>query len=250
MFNQIKETNKPLPYQTFSIVLSAAAVTLGTFVFPNFINVFGSSKVDINFTQYLSLIFQHGYDFKSGIIHFIGCAVILLFVGGSLEKIIGPNRFFVFNMFIILVYGLAHKFIGMIGHGLSPLLFAYVPFIAYSLNEGRLIKTRSMYDEYYKTLWAFILIILIVFPLLFSIIPIFFDSDASFTEQIIYGNILHLILLLTGLIFMYSWRETARHRLLYFAKKKKFPPHRWEKFSPYLAFVYPLILFLVFITNK
>ena len=61
MFNQIKETNKPFPYQTFGIVLSAAAVTLGTLIFPNFINVFGSNKTDINFIQHLSLIFQHGY---------------------------------------------------------------------------------------------------------------------------------------------------------------------------------------------
>jgi len=250
MFNEIKQSNKPLPYQTFSILLCAAAVTLGTLILPNFTNVFGSNKVDINLTQYLSLIFQHGYDFKSGVLHFIGCAIILLLMGGTLEKIIAPIRFFVFNMTIILVYGVAHKILGMIGHGLTPLLFAYVPFIAYSLNEGRLIKTRSMYDEYYKTLWALILIVVIIIPILLSAIPIFFDSDASFTEQIILGNLLHIILIITGFIFTYFWKETARHRLLHFAKKRKFPSHRFEKFTPYLAIVYPLILLLVFITNK
>lgn len=250
MFNEIKLTNKPIPYQTFSIALCAAAVTLGTLIFPNFANVFGSNKIDINLTQYLSLIFQHGYDFKSGVMHFIGCVIILLLMGGTLEKTIGPNRFFVFNMVIILTYGVAHKLIGMIGHGLTPLLFAYVPFIAYSLNEGRLIKTRSMYDEYYKTLWALILIVLIVIPILLSAIPIYFDSDATFTEQIFLGNVLHIILLIIGLLFTLYWKETARHRLLYFAKKKKFPPHRFEKFTPYLAIIYPLILLLVFITNK
>lgn len=250
MFNQIKESNKPLPYQTFSIALCAVAVTFGTFFFPNFSNVFGSNKIDINLTQYLSLIFQHGYDFTSSAIHFIACVIILLFMGGTLEKIIAPNRFFVFNMVIILVYGVSHKIIGMIGHGLTPLLFAYIPFIAYSLNEGRLIKTRSMYDEYYKTLWALILIVVIMIPILLSAIPIYFDSDATFTEQIILGNILHIILLIVGLLFTYFWKETARHRLLYFAKKKKFPPHGYEKLTPYLAFVYPIILFLVFITNK
>lgn len=250
MFNEIKQTNKPIPYQTFSIALCAAAVTLGTLIFPNFSNVFGSNKIDINLTQYLSLIFQHGYDFKSGLMQFIGCVVILLLLGGTLEKIIGPNRFFVFNMVIILIYGVAHKVIGMIGHGLTPLLFAYVPFVAYSLNEGRLIKTRSMYDEYYKTLWALILVVLIVIPILLSVIPIFFDSDATITEQLFLGNILHIILLITGVIFTFSWKETARHRLLYFAKKKKFPPHRFEKYTPYLAIIYPLILLLVFITNK
>jgi len=250
MFNQIKETNKPFPYQTFAIVLTAACVTFGTFAIPNFINVFGSNKTDINNIQYLSLIYQHGYDFKSGVIHFIGAAIIFLFMGGTLEKLIGPNRFFVFNISIILVYGLAHKLIGLIGHGLTPILFAYVPFIAYSLNEGRLIKTRSMYDEYYKTLWALVLSVVILIPILFSIIPIYFDSDATFTQQIFRGNILHLILLLVGLLFAYLWKEIARHRLLHFAKKKKFPPHRYEKFSPYLALVYPIILLFVFITNK
>lgn len=250
MFNQIKESNKPFPYQTFSIVICAASVTFGTLVFPNFINVFGSNKSDINIIQHLSLIFQHGYDLKSGIIHFIGCAVILLFMGGTLEKIIGPNRFFILNLTIILVYGLSHKLIGMIGHGLTPLLFAYVPFIAYSVNEGRLIKTRSMYDEYYKTLWALILIVLILIPILLSIIPIYFDSNASFAQQIVLGNVLHLILLITGASIAYRWKEIARHRLLYFAKKKKFPPHRFEKYTPYLSIVYPLILLFVFITNK
>jgi membrane associated rhomboid family serine protease len=250
MFNQIKETNKPLPYQTFSIVLSAAAVTLGTLIFPNFINVFGSNKTDISSIQNLSLIFQHGYDLKSGMVHFLGCAVLLLFMGGTLEKLMGPNRFFVFNMVIILAYGISHKLIGMIGHGLTPLLFAYVPFIAYSLNEGRLIKTRSMYDEYYKTLWAMILIVIILIPILLSIIPIYFDSNAHFSEQVILGNVLHVILLIVGAIFAFRWKETVRHRLLYFAKKKKFPPHRFERFTPYLAIVYPLILLFVFITNK
>ena len=78
-----------------------------------------------------------------------------------------------------------------------------------------------MYDEYYKTLWALILIVIIVIPILLSIIPIYFDSDATFAEQVIKGNILHLLLLILGMVFMYLWKEQARQRLLYFAKKKK-----------------------------
>lgn len=251
MFNEIKGSNKPFPYQTFTIMLCAIGVTFGTvFIFTNFTMVFGSFRTDLNPVQYLSLIFQHGYDAKSGILHLTGCLIIFIFMGGTLEKIIDPNRFMILNLGIILIYGTAHKLFGLIGHGLTPVLFAYTPLIAYSLYEGRLIKTRSMYDEYYKTLWALILIVLIVIPVLLSIIPIYFDSHSNLTEQIYKGNILHLVLLLAGLGFTQLFKEHARHRLLYFAKKKKFPPHYKERLSPFLAFVYPGILLLVFILLK
>ncbi len=250
MFNQIKETNKPFPFQTFSIAFCSVAITIGTIIFPNFSTVFGSSQPDLKFIQYFSLAFQHGYDTNSAIIHMGGCVVILLFIGGSLEKILGPNRFFLFNIAILCVYAVAHQIIGLIGHGLTPVLFAYVPFIAYAANEGRLIKTRSMYDEYYKTLWFLILVVLLVIPILLSIIPIYFDSNAHLTYQIILGNSLHLILLLTGLAFTYQWKDAARHRLIYFSKKKKFPSYRFEKYSPFLALFYPLLLLFILIMNK
>lgn len=251
MFNEIKGINKPFPYQTFSIAICAFGVTIGTsFIFTNFKIVFGSFGGELNLLQYFSLIFQHGYDSLSGIFHLLGCLIIFLFMGGSLEKMLGPNRFLLFNLSIIFIYGASHKLIGMIGHGLTPLLFAYLPFIAYSVNEGRLIKTRSMYDEYYKTLWALILIVLIIIPVLLSIIPIYFDSNATITDQIFKGNILHLILLLTGVLLTFKWKEHIRHRLLYFAKKKKFPAHRFEKYTPFLSLIYPLILILIFISVK
>jgi hypothetical protein len=250
MFNQIKETNKPFPYQTFSIALCSIGVTVFTIFFPNLTHVYGSYKSDIGIVQYLSLPFQHGYDNPSALAHLFTCMIILTLIGATCEKLLGPNRFFVFNCIIIFIYAASHKLFGMIGHGLTPLLFAYVPVIAYGLNEGRLIKTRSMYDEYYKTLWALILVILILIPIMLSIIPIYFDSDASFSQQVIYGNILHLILLITGAIFIARWKETVRHRLLYFAKKKKFPPYRWEKFTPYLALSYPILLLIILIADK
>lgn len=250
MFNEIKNINKPFPYQSFSIALCAVGVTVGTLIFPNFNHVYGSFKSDINLLQYLSLPFQHGYDTSSAIVHLIPLVILFLFVGGTSEKLMGPNKFFLFNSLIILVYGIAHKVLGMIGHGLTPVLFAYVPIIGYSLNEGRLIKTRSMYDEYYKTLWAILLIIVILIPILLSFVPIYFDSNSTLSQQIIQGNLLHLVLLLTGLGYLRFTRETIRHRLLHFARKKKFLPHSYEKLTPYLALSYPLLLLLILLMDK
>lgn len=250
MFNEIKNINKPFPYQTFSIAICAVGVTIGTLIFPNFNTVFGSFKTDINGLQYLSLAFQHGYDSSSAIIHLTPLVILFLFVGGTSEKLMGPNKYFIFMMIIIVVYGIAHKVLGMIGHGLTPVLFAFTPIIGYSLNEGRLIKTRSMYDEYYKTLWAILLVIVILIPILLSFVPVYFDSNSSLSQQIIQGNLLHLILLITGLAYLRFTRETIRHRLLHFARKKKFLAHSHEKLTPYLALVYPLMLLLILLADK
>lgn len=250
MFNQIKEINNPFPYQTISIAVCSIGVTLSTLFFPNFVNVFGSYKADIDWPQYLSLPFQHGYDNTSALVHLLVSVIILLFIGGTSEKLLGPNRFFVFNLIMFFTYALFHKLLGKIGHGLTPILFSYVPVIAYSLTEGRLIKTRSMYDEYYKTLWALILFVLIAIPALLSVIPIYFDSNASILQQIISGNILHLILLIVGFSLLSYWRETVRHRLLAFARKKKFPEHRYAKYTSFLALFYPLLILFILLISK
>lgn len=250
MLSEIFNNKKPFPWQSISIMICSVLVTASTQIFTNLENVFGSFHKQTSIPQLFTLSFQHGFDTLSAILHLCINLVIMGYMGIITEKIIGSWRFFLLNFIAIISYGLFHKLLGMTGHGLTGLLWAYTPTVFYSLNEVRLLKTRSIFDDLYRTLRNITLIMFTVFPVLFAIIPIHFESELPIYIAFIEGNVFIFTATLTGAIYMLIFKEQIRKRLKVFAKKKKFDDEHTDKFEIYYALFYPFLILTGFILSR
>lgn len=250
MFSEILGQRQIRAYQVYSLILCCVVVTVAGMIFPNLHRIFGSFDDHASMMQRLTLVFQHGFDDLSGMIHLFVNVLLFLFIGISTERILGPFYFFILNLSAILFYIFIHSVFDLIGHGAAGVLYAYAPVIFYSLNEGQLLKTRSVFDETYRNLRNVLVIMYTVFPLLMAVVPIHFDSDLPFIQALLYGNIFHISATLLGIVFMFIFREKIRLRLKHFAKKKKFAPEPTDKFALWFAMVYPFFILTAFILSR
>lgn len=250
MFSEIYGSKQPAPWQSYSLILCSIAVTVASLVFPNLRQVFGSFDESTGMLQRLTVAYQHGFESTSSIVHLIVDVVLFLLIGVFVEKILGAWMFFILSFSAILFYILVHQIFGMTGHGGSGLIWAYAPIVFYTLNEGRLLKTRSQFDEMYRTLRSVLVVMYTIIPVLMSIIPIYFDSESPLFQSIINGNLFHVTATLWGFGFLMLFREEIRARLKQFAKKKKFEPLATDSFSLILPWAYPLLILAGFILSR
>jgi hypothetical protein len=249
MFDDIKTTWRPWPIVCTVFTLTFTAVTLSTVFFTNLRNSIGCYSGDCSFIQRLTVAYQHGFDEISALIHLMVDIVLMILLGTFTEKVLGNFRFFILVFSTILVYTIIHNIFGMIGHGASPIIYAFVPIIFYALTEGRLIKTRSAYDDHYRELRNVLVVVVFILPVLFSFVPINFDSNFNWFDSIIYGNLFNAVGLLCGIFFLYIFKAHIRTNLKTVSRKKKFDPDILENETKYIAVVLfpaiPLIAFLL-----
>jgi membrane associated rhomboid family serine protease len=250
MLSEIYNYKKNIPWQSLSIIACSVAVTTSTQFFTNLENVFGSFNKQTSIPQLFTLSFQHGFDTLSAVLHLLVNLILMAYLAVMTEKIAGSWRFFLLNVIAIITYGLFHKLLSMTGHGLTGLLWAYTPVIFYTLNEVRLLKTRSIFDDLYRSLKNILMAMFTVFPVLFAIIPIHFESELPLYKAVIEGNVFIFTATLTGFLFMLLFKEQIRKRLKSFAKKKKFDDEYADKFEIYYALFYPLLVFTGFILSR
>lgn len=250
MFSEIYGYRQSAPWQTYSLMFCAVMVTVATIVFPNLQHVFGSFDENTGTIERVTIPFQHGFDTISALIYLVVDLVIFAIIGIYLEKLIGGWNFFILNLLAMAVYVLMHITFNMTGHGGVGLYYAYTPVVFYTLNEGRLLKTRSVFDEFYSTLRIVLLLMFTVIPVLLSIIPIYFNTELPIYKSVFLGNLLPFFAVLSGMVFLYLFRENIRLRMKQFAKKKKFEIQQTDKYNIYLALIYPLIIFLAFILAR
>jgi hypothetical protein len=250
MFSEIYTSKQPAPLQSYSLILCSVAVTVATLVFPNLQHVFGSFDEGTDWVQRLTIAFQHGFEWRSSVVHLIVDVVLLAFIGIFAEKVLGSGLFFVLTVSTLLWYLIVHSVFGMMGHGGSGLTWAYAPVVFYVLNEGRLLKTRSQFDEFFRTLRMILLLMYLVVPVLMSIIPIYFDSETPIMRSVFYGNLFHITSTLWGVGFVMLFREDIRIRLKQFAKKKKFEPLSSDSYSAIFPWFYPLLLAAGFFLSR
>lgn len=248
MFDEIKSSWRPWPIVCTVFIFTFTAVTLSTVFFANLKSSMGCYSNDCSFIQRLTVAYQHGFDEISSLIHLMVDIVLMILLGTFTEKVLGNFRFLILTISTILLYTLVHNLFGMIGHGASPIIYAYVPFVFYSLTEGRLIKTRSAYDDHFRELRNVLIIVVFLLPVLFSFVPINFDSNFSWVDCIIYGNLFNLIGLVSGILFLSVYKNHLRSRLKTMSRKKKFDPDSFEKETKYLALIiFPLIPLVAFL---
>lgn len=248
MFDDIKTSWRPWPVVSTVFTLTFTAVTLATFFFTNLRNIMGCYTADCSFSQRLTVAYQHGYDEYSGIIHLIADIILMAILGTFTEKIMGSFRFFLLTLGTMMVYTLIHAVFKMIGHGASPIIYAYVPIVFYALNEGRLIKTRSAYDDHFSELRNVLIVVVFLLPVFFSFVPINFDSNFSLFESVIYGNFFNLLGLLCGVVGLQFFKQHIRSRLKTISRKKKFDPDMYERETRYAALIiFPLFALVAFL---
>lgn len=250
MFDDIKATWRPFPVVSLIFTLTFTAVTVATLLMTNLRNSMGCWSGDCDFGQRITVAYQHGFDEISAVIHLLVDIVLMIILGAYAEKIMGNFRFFILTVTTMFVYTFIHYLFKMIGHGASPIIYAYVPIVFYSLNEGRLIKTRSAYDDHFRELRNVLLVVVFVLPVLFSFVPINFDSNFSLADSILYGNLFNLVGLACGFVFLYLFRPHIRSRLKTISRKKKFDADIFENETRYASLIlFPLLAALAFLLN-
>ena len=249
MFDDIKASRSPFPFVTLIFSLCFTLITLGTIFIGNLKNVMGCYSDECSLIQTLTISFQHGFDEISSLIHLIVDLVLMIFLGIFAEKVMGSYRFFLLTLSSMLVYSLTHYFFKMQGHGTSAVIYSYVPIVFYCLNEGRKIKTRSAYDDHYSELKNILLVTVTILPVLFSFVPINFDSKLNPYQSIVYGNLFNLLGLGMGILFLTIFKKAIRDRLKTVSRKKKFDKDIFEKETKYACAVFPGILLLAFFLN-
>lgn len=248
MFDDIKSSWRPWPVVSTVFTLTFTAVTIATIFFTNLRGSMGCYTGDCSFGQRLTVAYQHGFNEISGIVHLMVDVVLMVIIGTYTEKVMGNFRFFVLTLSTLVLYTFIHYFFKMIGHGATPVIYAYVPIVFYSLNEGRLIKTRSAYDDHFRELRNVLIVVVFLLPVLFSFVPINFDSNFSLAESVLYGNFFNAVGLGCGLVFLQLFKKHIRSRLKTVSRKKKFDPDELENETRYAAFlVFPMFALVAFL---
>lgn len=248
MFDDIKTSWKPWPVVSLVFTATFTTVTIATVFFDNLRNSMGCYTPDCGFSQRLTVAYQHGFDVTSGSIHLLVDIVLMLILGTFVEKVLGNFRFFILTLVTMIVYTVIHYSFRMIGHGASPIIYAYVPIAFYCLTEGRMIKTRSAYDDHFGELRNVLVVVVFLLPALFAFVPINFDSNFSLTESILYGNLFNVLGLLCGFGFLQLYKGHIRARLKTVSRKKKFDPDILENETMYASVVvFPLFALVAFL---
>lgn len=247
MFDDIKSTWKPFPYVSVIFTLTFTLVTLATVFNSNLRISMGCYSGDCSFVQRLTVAYQHGFDEISGLVHLLADIILMVLIGTFTEKVLGNLRFLILTFSTMIVYTLIHAVFKMIGHGASPIIYAFVPIVFYCLTEGRLIKTRSAYDDHFRELRNVLIVVVFLLPILFSFVPINFDSNFSLLECVIYGNLFNIIGLGCGIVGLYFFKDHIRSRLKVVSRKKKFEVESWEVETRYAALIlFPLFAMVAF----
>lgn len=248
MFDDIKSSWKPFPVVSTVLTVTFTLVTLATVFFSNLKNSMGCYTGDCSMVQRLTLAYQHGFDEISGLVHLIVDVVLMLILGTFAEKVLGNVRFLILTLSTMGIYMVVHYAFKMIGHGASPIIYSYVPIVYYALTEGRLIKTRSAYDDHFRELRNVLVVVVFILPILFSFVPINFDSNFSLLQCVIYGNLFNFLGLGTGFLFLSVYKKHIRNRLKTVSRKKKFDSEELEKETRYVSlFVFPMLALIAFL---
>lgn len=251
MINEILQDSSYKPKGTYILALCCLLITAGTMMFPNLDSFYGAKEPGgVPMLVRLTVPFQHGFDFTSRAVHVAIMIILFALIARPVEKVIGTFRFLAFTVGCWAIYALTHRLLELQGHGFHPILWAYSVVVWYILGEAKFIKTRSSFQENYRLLRGIILLMWIAAPLMMIFIPLHFKNshEISLVESAYYGNILHVLGFVLGIIGVVIFRQAIRKRMLSFARKKKFATSSMDQLAFYAALLIPVcLLSLVFI---
>ncbi len=251
MFNDLRDKNNLNTWVSFAFALCCAAVTVGCMFFSNLSNIFAINyeEGDKLFTHF-TFIFYHGFDDTSALVHLAIDLYFLIAIGALLEKIIGALRFLIYTAICILAYGLVIREFHIYAPAATGLIWCYTPAIIFVLLEGRRIKTRSAYEEYYGFLRLNVLTILTVLPILTIFLQFYLQQNITFLSAAKNGLIPFIFNLALGVILTYFLRPHIKSRLKSFNRKKKFEPTAIDQLARWGGLAFPAYIVLVLYLYK
>ena len=247
MFDDIRGDIRLKTYVSYILAACMVVITLMTILIPelNYLYGVGDGPV-VNIFVRLTIPFQHGFDDVSSMFH-LGFNLIIMWVLGTyLEKVLGSYRFLITTLISFFMYVLFHRLLLLIGHGFTPILMSYSGVMFVVMAEGRYVKTRSMFEDYFKTLRGFQLCIWILLPVLMVFVPLYYNSLSSLWENIFYGNITHFVCGAIGVLLGLVFRKHIRKKLTQQTRKKHIKHSKLDRLAVYVAFGFPLYLVLIF----
>jgi hypothetical protein len=247
MFDEIRGDFRNQPRVSAVLIITTIALTLLLFVEPRLENIYGvHNNYGVTFLTRMTIPFCHGFNVSSAFTN-LGINIVLMYLLGTfLEKIIGGCRFIIITLISYILYVTLHRVLLSIGNGFTPILMTYSGIMFIVLLEGRYVKTNTVFDDYYKTLWATQIACWLILPILFSIIPIYFDSNYNVYEKIFYGNISNVSCGILGIVLGFIFRGHIRKKLVQRTRKKYIKHEKIDNYAWILALGFPIFIVIKF----
>lgn len=284
MFDEIKKDPTRKPILTYFIAILSLIISGFTIISPELsYSIFGSPDGSVSVFKIFTLPFQHGFDRLSALAHLVFMLFFWISIGSFIEKVLGPERFVLLVTSTIAIYGITTFFLGLPGHGLSPLIFALIPVMVVAMLEAVEIKLAHAYSKVFKMYRNMMALFVLVCFVMLSILPIYFKYEANsdsrssrvldksvseerpvdvpkvkFTKKrldnselfgsvpkgMIFGNLINIVCLFVGAYFAFNYKKRIGGTLTRFNRRK----HLSEKsYKPIYIFASAISVYLVFV---
>ena len=195
--------NLPFPHISLSLFLSSLIISIPVLI-NEVLYAFLAANVGLAYPwQYLTSVFAHGPE-PPLLIHLLINLLIVIFCVVLTEKLLGTWRTFVIIVFISILVTTIRFETYNFNNGVSYFIFAYAPF-AFIIFIQQFKNYRNQFPgNTYNILGLLTLFTIFIFY------PIYFSTiDSFFCER----NILHLISIIFGMIFLLIWRKRFTNNL-------------------------------------
>ena len=250
MYNQLKEVGNNKTFVTYSLIFCLIAIMGGTYVFDNLAIVFDTFTEKAPFIRQFLYVFYPGFEGIGALIH-LGITIFLLTVLGMyLEKILGSFKFLLYNIAVIIVYGLVVRKMGLFSLGSTALIWSYIPLILYSLNESRRIKTRVMFEEYYRFVRTTAYVLITIIPVFNIFLQFFLRGQISNLEGFKQGLAPFAITTALGIVGLLILKPGIKPKLKSFARRKKLDYSSLDFYGRLGALIFPLYVLVTLIEYR
>jgi len=189
--------NLTFPHISFALFLSCTIISI-PILFNDVLYAFLAANVGLAFPwQYLTSVFAHGPT-PPLIIHLIVNLLAITLCVVLTEKLLGTWRVFVILIISVFVITFIRFETQNFENGVSYFVFAFIPFTFVILvRDFKNLGLQNLRNGYSILTLFLLFIVLIISPIYYSTI------DAIFSEI----NLLHVISILIGIIFLLIWKK-------------------------------------------
>jgi membrane associated rhomboid family serine protease len=246
MYEQLREVDNQRTYVTFMLVVLSIGLTVGCMAFPNLNVVFNTFETGRLFEAFV-FPFYHGFDGGTAIIHLIVNVGLLILLGGFAEKIMGRLNFLLLFLGFMITNGFFLRFTNLYHASMTGFIWSMLPCIQYMLIESRRLKTRTVYEDYYKFVRAVVIFTFFAPPVFYGLLQFMLNNDMPLSQVVIAAIAPFVSGYVYGFIAFLFIKKPIKEQLKHFLKKKKFSRLSTDKLAAYLMWLIPLYLAVVFV---
>jgi len=234
-------------YVSYVLAFCISIITIICIIVPQLKALYGlDGNIAVNYLIGLTMPSQHGFDDISAIVHLLVNLILLWFLGTYLEKIIGSFRFLIISGISCLLFVVSQRLLLSLGQGFTPIIMTYAGVLLVVISQSKYIKTRSVFEDYYRTIVSLEITLWLVLPIIMTFIPLYYDANSNLLSSIFLGNIYHIIGGLFGLLSGLVIKNHIKKKLVQQTRKKYITHSKIDELAVYLSFVFPLYLMFVF----